>query len=238
VSIDFDDFWTSLTEEPERATGALDDLFEGRQDYNVVPWLDNLLACRACNARDEARRVVPGCGPLDAEIAIIGQNPGEDEDAMGVAFVGRSGSELDVWLEKLDLDRDKVMVTNAVKCHTLRNRTPTAREITTCKDRWLRQEIATFSKLAVLIPLGRSALQALLGSEKIPGTAPAVMQPWWADIALDSDDTRRLVMMPLPHPAYLLRSPNLRDKMYADVLPTVKTYLETQTPEVYARARR
>lgn len=225
-------------EEPTNARAGMDDLFAGREDYTAVPWLDNMLACRACRARDEARRVVPGAGPLDAEIAIIGQNPGEDEDAMGVAFVGRSGSELDVWLEKLDLDRDKVMVTNACKCHTNRNRTPTAKEITTCKDLWLRQEIATFSKLQVVIPLGRAALQALLGAEKIPGAAPAVMQPWWADIVLDTDDQRRLVMIPLPHPSYLLRSPNLRPKMYADVLPTVKTYLETQTPEVYQRARR
>jgi uracil-DNA glycosylase family 4 len=508
---DVDDLFNDVSNDVATPrSAALDDLFEGREDYTAVPWLDTLLACRACSARDEARRVVPGGGPLDAEIAIIGQNPGEDEDAMGVAFVGRPGAELDVWLEKLQLDRDKVMVTNAVKCfpgdvrveatavergyrrwydgelvvartrdggelpgtsnhpvltnrgwvpmgqlvqgdylvrgtigqgvslrdphvqgvppdfaeafntlaqagvrewvagtdvdfhgdggqpevevvtvdgllrdrrqtsrfqraledafvatsdptglvqatrtafadalaverrltasksrtmcrcnhllacadlgtlpaqverlcqgsrcdaagtqptadvsgrhaelcserdrtlprtiaaaeiveivrrpfaghvynlqtlsgeyvangfivhncHTLRNRVPSAREITTCKDAWLRQEIKTFAKLRVVMPLGRAALQALLGGAKIPGAAPAVMQPWWADIALDTDDTRRLIMLPLPHPAYLLRSPGLRDKMYTDVLPTVKTYLEAQAPEVYARARR
>lgn len=236
---DFDDLFDSISDEPAKPkSSALDDLFAGRDDYTTVPWMDKLLACRACRARDEARRVVPGSGPLDAEIGIIGQNPGEEEDAMGVAFVGRAGAELDVWLEKLNIDRDKVMVTSAVKCHTNRNRKPSAREITTCKDLWLRQEIATFSKLQVLIPLGRPALEALLGSEKLPGSTPAAMQPWWADVALDTDDTRRLLIMPLPHPSYLLRSPSLRDTMYADVLPVVKTYLETQAPEVYARAHR
>jgi len=220
---------------PVDRTGIAD-LFEGREDYTTVPWLDRMLACRACRARDEARRVVPGSGPLDAEIAVVGQNPGEDEDAMGVAFVGRPGVELDTWLERLDLDRERVLITNAVKCHTARNRQPTPREATTCRDLWLRQEVETFANLRVLIPLGRPALQSLLGGAK--QATPPAMQPWWTEVALDTDDARRLLVVPLPHPSYLLRSPGLRDRMYTEVLPTVRAYLMAQAPDVYTRAKR
>ena len=122
-------------------------------------------------------------------------------------------------------------------CHTARNRAPRPKELATCRDLWLRQEVLTFAAVKVVITLGRPALQSVL-SEKLPANLPQVMTPWWADIALDSDATRTALLLPLPHPAYLLRSPIYRDKMYGEVLPTVKTYLTTHAPEVYSRARR
>lgn len=236
-----DDALDDLFEDSARkdaAGAALDDmLFGHREDYTAVPWLDQLLACRACPARDEARRVVPGSGPLDARIAVIGQNPGEDEDEMGVAFVGRSGNELDTWLGKLGLDRSKVLVTNALKCHTARNRKPRPKEMAMCRDLWFRQEMATFAQVQVLIPLGRPALESLFSNMAgMPATLPAAMDPWWMEVGIDGGD-RTFWVMPLPHPLYILRAPNLRGRMYDHLLPTVKTYLHEQTPEAYERSR-
>lgn len=244
MSGDLDDFLDAVVEDHARSVAAdetLNDLlYSGREDYTAVPWLDRLLACRACPARDEARRVVPGSGPLDARIAVVGQNPDEAEDEMGVAFVGRAGQELDVWLDKLGLDRAKVLVTNALKCHTARNRKPRPKEMSTCRDLWFREELETFHAVQVLIPLGRPALESLFaGMAGLPATLPPAMDPWWMEVAVDAvGGDRRFWVMPLPHPNYILRAPNLRPRMYEHLLPAVKSYLRIETPEAYARSRR
>ena len=87
---------------------------------------------------------MPGAGPLDAGIAFIGQNPGTDEDDAGIPFVGESGHMLDRWIRVLGLRRDRLLITNAVKCHTDRNRKPRKREMDTCQDAWLRRELESF----------------------------------------------------------------------------------------------
>lgn len=200
--------------------------------YPNVPWFASLLACTACTLRQEARRVVPGDGPLSAEICVIGQNPGEDEDQKGVAFVGRGGDELNAWLRMLGLRRDRILVTNICKCHSERNRAPRPKEITTCETLWWKRELESFPSLRVVIPLGRPALFGLVG--KLP-SLPDVMEPWWM-IADIPDTTRALHIVPLAHPAYLLRTPTQRPVMYDRVLPTVRDYLKREVPDAYQRA--
>lgn len=199
--------------------------------YDSVPWFGDLLACRRCGCRDEATRVVPGYGPLDAEIMVVGQNPGAEEDETGVPFVGRGGEELAVWLGILGLRRERILVTNVVKCHTTNNRKPRTREINTCQDAWLKRELDAFERVKVVIPLGRPALEGLVG--KIDGI-PEVMEAWWMSVDWG---TRLLHLLPLAHPAYLLRAPNQRPAMYERVLPWVRAYLEREVPDVYQRAR-
>lgn len=198
--------------------------------YDSVPWFADLLACRRCGCRDEAMRVVPGVGPRDAEIMVVGQNPGSEEDETGVPFVGRGGEELDVWLGLLGLSRQRIVVTNIVKCHTHNNRKPRTREITTCEEAWLRRELEAFP-VQVVIPLGRPALEGLVGKVK---QIPEVMTPWWMSVDFGE---RALHLLPLPHPAYLLRMPGQRPLMYERVLPWVREYLQKEVPHVYARAR-
>lgn len=201
----------------------------GRQLYDA-PWYGTLLNCRACSCRDEARRPVPGTGPADAEIMVVGQNPGSEEDIEGVPFIGAGGKELDVWLAHLGLDRRRLIVTNQVKCHTDRNRVPTRQEIMTCGDLWLRQELQFATAVQVLIPLGKPALEGVMGRQR---TAFGVLTPWW--FTVDFDD-RTLHVIPLAHPAYLLRAPGQKPVMYGTVLPAVLNYLRTTLPEVYRRA--
>lgn len=200
-------------------------------DYSAVPWYGDLLACTACPVRQEARRVVPGAGPLSAEICVIGQNPGVDEDKDGVPFIGAGGDELNVWLRMLGLDRSKILVTNVLKCHTENNRPPRAKEIETCEALWFKRELEAFPALKVVIPLGRPALVGIVGKmEKVPD----VMEAWW--VKAEVGEGRTLYVMPLAHPAYLLRTPTKRPVMYDRVLPAVKRYLQQEVPDVCARA--
>jgi DNA polymerase len=74
-------------------------------------------------------RFVEGEGPLDAEVMLIGQNPGREEDKTGRPFVGRAGTYLNKVLRKNGIKREKIYITSVVKCRTPRNRKPTQKEI-------------------------------------------------------------------------------------------------------------
>ena len=83
-----------------------------------------------------SQTVVPGVGPLDAELMIIGEAPGQQEDEQQTPFVGRSGELLNKILEKSGWDREKIYITNTVKCRPTvgkKNRPPTEEEIQACK---------------------------------------------------------------------------------------------------------
>lgn len=202
----------------------------GQQLYDAE-WYGSLLNCRACSCRDEARRPVPGVGPREAEIMIIGQNPGSDEDVEGVPFIGAGGQELDRWLRVLGLRRDRIIVTNAVLCHTDRNRVPNRFEIVTCRDQWMGKTLAFCTQVQVLVPLGRPALESVVGRQR---TTFGALTPWWFTTEFEG---RTLHVTPLAHPAYLLRAPSQKGVMYRTVLPAVREYLERVVPDVCARAR-
>lgn len=205
-----------------------------RPAYHTVPWYDALLACTACPIRQEARRVVPGAGPVDARLLFVGQNPGIDEDVRGVSFIGLSGDELASWLLYLGVARDKVIVTNVVKCHTERNRTPRPREIETCQNLWLRRELETFTDVQVVVPLGRPALYGLVGKVS---PLPDVLDFWWMDTSLS--DTRQIKIIPLPHPSYLLRFPGQREHFFTSVLQPLLSFFQSTEVlrDVYQRSR-
>ena len=83
------------------------------------------LNCRKCALADTRTNVVFGVGPRDAEIMLIGEGPGENEDLKGEPFVGRAGKLLDEMLAVVDLDRKKnVYIANMVKCRPPQNRDP------------------------------------------------------------------------------------------------------------------
>lgn len=193
----------------------------------MTPWLADLLACRACGCRAEAQRVVPGVGPREARVLVLGQNPGEDEDETGVPFVGRGGLELAAWLATIGLARSEIYITNIVKCHTARNRAPRPREASTCRDLWLEKELAHLPHVSVILALGRVAFEAILGKLANP---PQVLAPWAAEVTRGS---RILHVVWLPHPAFLLRSPHLKPQMTSTLLPWVRRYLQEKVPHVF-----
>lgn len=200
--------------------------------YHQADFYPAMKACTACACRAEAMQVVPGIGPLSAEILFLGRNPGRDEDKSGYPFIGRGGNELDRMLMELDIDRQKIGIMNIVKCHTMGDRPPKPIEVTTCTNLWLGKELKLFSKAKIIFPLGKEAVQYMLGHDAV---SPGKREGYWVKI---SDDKGRVFhVCPLNHPGYILRAPRFQNQMYNTTLPAVKKLLQLHHGEVYARAR-
>ena len=125
--------------------------------------------CRACDLWRNATRTVFGEGPADAQLMLVGEQPGDREDLAGQPFVGPAGRVLDDALAAAGIDRDRVYVTNAVKHFKWRARgkrrihdKPNRAEVAACRP-WLDGELAIV-KPRVLVLLGATAAQALLGA--------------------------------------------------------------------------
>lgn len=122
---------------------------------------DAVRGCSLCRLHAGRVHAVPGIGPLDAEVFLIGEAPGRDEDASGTPFVGSAGKILDKALAAARLPRKSVFMTNVVKCRPPANRAPRADEMETCRPYLMTQIAAVRPK--VLVTLGSTALRDLLG---------------------------------------------------------------------------
>ncbi|MGH3320058.1 MAG: uracil-DNA glycosylase [Streptosporangiaceae bacterium] len=112
--------------------------------------------CVACPELVRSRSsVVPGVFPPGAGVLLVGEAPGAREDESGVPFIGKAGQLLDTLLAEAGLRRDRVAVTNVVKCRPPRNRVPTSTEVTTCTS-WLERQIEIMDP-TVLCVLGGTA---------------------------------------------------------------------------------
>ncbi len=161
-------------------------------------------ACERCQLRSGCQQVVFGEGNADADLVLVGEGPGADEDRMGRPFVGRAGRLLDRMLIASGLDRDDIYITNIVKCRPPGNRTPLPEERAICLPYLVRQMELIRPK--VIISAGAAATQGLLDPTakitKIRGT-------WreWQGIAV----------MPIFHPAALLRDPGKKAPTWEDM---------------------
>jgi uracil-DNA glycosylase len=124
--------------------------------------------CRGCDLWRNATQAVFGEGRVRAQVMLVGEQPGDKEDVAGHPFVGPAGRVLDEALEAAGIDRRHVYVTNAVKHFKWKARgkrrihdKPNAAEIAACRP-WLDGELRLVSP-RVLVPLGATAAQALLG---------------------------------------------------------------------------
>jgi DNA polymerase len=116
--------------------------------------------CRKCPLKDHRTRVVPGEGPVDAEVMLVGEAPGKNEDEAGLPFVGQAGDYLDGLLEAIGLDRDHVFVTSAIKCRPPRNRPPHVGEIEACRS-WLEAQIELVDP-SIVVLMGSAAARQML----------------------------------------------------------------------------
>ncbi|MBJ7602955.1 MAG: uracil-DNA glycosylase [Candidatus Dormibacteraeota bacterium] len=116
--------------------------------------------CTLCQLHTTRTNAVPGTGPAPAEIMVVGEGPGFNEDLQGKPFVGAAGQLLDKLLAQIGLDRSQVFITNVVKCRPPQNRDPLPLEAETCLP-YLRRQFKLVRPKAVLI-LGRHALQQML----------------------------------------------------------------------------
>lgn len=111
--------------------------------------------CKKCRLYQTAKHGVPGEGPADAAIMIVGQNPGAEEDESGRPFVGRAGKFLTKTLEEFGIKRENVYITNIVKHTSPENRKPYPDEVAACLP-YLNQQIALI-KPKIVVLLGASA---------------------------------------------------------------------------------
>ncbi len=172
---------------------------------------DEVAGCTRCPLYQGTTNPVPGAGDPFAEIMFIGEGPGYYEDQKGLPFVGRSGDYLNYLLKLIDLDREKVFITNVVKHRPPENRDPQVDEILACKT-YLDEQIALIQP-AVIVTLGRFSMARYFPNGKI---STIHGQPKYEGDPVTA-------YYPLFHPAAVLRNPDLRRTMEEDVkrLPTV-----------------
>ena len=153
-----------------------------------------LQGCRNCKLCEGRHTVVFGSGNPQADLVVIGEGPGADEDAQGLPFVGRAGQLLTKMLESVKLTRDEVFITNTVLCRPPGNRNPEADELAACAP-FLADKLAVIQP-KVILTLGSVATQAMLRTKepigKLRGRTHA-----YGDA----------VLIPTFHPAFLLRNP-------------------------------
>src|SRR4051812_13456850 len=124
--------------------------------------------CRNCHLWEKATQTVFGQGPVPADVVLVGEQPGDQEDRQGAPFIGPAGRLLDDALDQAGLDRERIYVTNAVKHFKWTPRgkrrihqKPNREEVKACAP-WLDAELALV-KPQVLVLLGATAAQAVLG---------------------------------------------------------------------------
>ena len=115
-------------------------------------------ACRKCRLWQGAKNAVPGEGPNNAKLVLVGQNPGKEEDATGKPFVGRAGKFLNKILAENGINRQEVFITNIVKHFTPKNRKPLPDEIEACKP-YLTTHLEIIKPKTVVL-MGKVAAQA------------------------------------------------------------------------------
>jgi DNA polymerase len=164
--------------------------------------------CKGCELYRNATQTVFGEGPRQAEVIMIGEMPGDQEDLQGHPFVGPAGRLLDEAIADAGLDRDDVYITNAVKHFRWEPRgkrrlhkKPSARQVQACKP-WLEAEFAVL-KPEVVVCLGATAAQALLGSKfRMTQHRGEFLTSPWSELTLVTH-----------HPSAILRAPEHQDRV-------------------------
>ena len=121
--------------------------------------------CKKCPLASGRKNTVPGEGPEDAEIMLIGEGPGFYENEQGLPFVGQAGKFLDALLENAGLSRERVFITNVVKCRPPGNRDPEPSELEACGS-FLERQIEVI-KPKVIVTLGRHSMGRYIPNAKI-----------------------------------------------------------------------
>ena len=181
--------------------------------------------CRRCELWKCATQAVPGIGPAQARIMLVGEQPGDQEDLAGLPFVGPAGALLEQAMQEAGMARDSIYLTNAVKHFKWEPRgkrrlhkTPAQREILACHG-WLEEEIERVQP-QVIVALGSTALKSVLQD------GAASMTPL---IGTTIEHAGRSVIT-VYHPAYVLRAPDesSRRQAYAVIVAGLRQALRLE----------
>lgn len=171
--------------------------------------------CQNCSLHESRTQTVFGVGNPDADWLIIGEAPGADEDKQGEPFVGRAGQLLNSMLLAIGLQREQVFIANILKCRPPNNRDPKPEEVIACES-YLRQQIDLI-KPKIILAVGRIAAQNLLKVDTPIGKMRGNRYQY---------PETELPVIVTYHPAYLLRSPREKRKVWEDLKAAMRLYKE------------
>ncbi len=155
--------------------------------------------CTSCELSKSRTNVVFSRGNPQANLMVIGEAPGAIEDERGEPFVGRSGALLERLMKSVGIDIDEeAYICNLIKCRPPRNRRPTKSELSACRP-WLNKQIEV-NQPKIIVLAGATAVDQVLG---IKGGLTKIRGNWMS--------WQGRWVMPVFHPAYLLRNPSLSD---------------------------
>ena len=160
--------------------------------------------CQLCPLGATRTKFVFGVGNPNADLMLIGEAPGRNEDLQGEPFVGRAGQLLDKILAAINLSREEVYIANVLKCRPPNNRDPLKSESDTCQP-YLKQQIELI-KPKLILALGRVSGAWLLGEDLA-----------LKDMRNKSYSYNGIEMMVTYHPAALLRNPNWKRPCWEDM---------------------
>ncbi len=166
---------------------------------------DDIGDCKRCRLCEGRTKIVFGQGNAGAELMFVGEAPGADEDASGLAFVGRAGQLLTDMVEKgMKMSRADVFIANVIKCRPPGNRPPENDEIATCQP-FLEAQIKAIQPRAI-VALGATAGKFMAKSGDPISRLRGRFSSWDG-----------IPVMPTYHPAYLLRNPAAKKEVWADL---------------------
>jgi len=176
---------------------------------------DAVASCEKCALHQSRTQTGFGTGSHAAQLLIIGEAPGRDEDLQGEPFVGRAGQLLNAMLAAIGFQREQVYIANILKCRPPNNRDPEPGEAAQCND-WLQRQVE-YLQPRVILALGRIAAHNLLNTDKALG-----------ELRRGEHQYAGIPVVVSYHPAYLLRKPIEKRKSWQD-LKRVKRVLHGST---------
>ena len=167
--------------------------------------------CTLCELSKTRTQTVFGVGNRQTDLLLIGEAPGASEDAQGEPFVGRAGLLLNEMLKSIGLNRQTTYITNILKCRPPNNRDPLPHEVKLCTP-YLNEQI-TLINPKMIVAVGRIAAQFLLNTDTPIGKMRMQLHHY---------GEKKIPLVVIYHPAYLLRSPREKAKAYRDMLQIKK----------------
>lgn len=177
------------------------------KEYSMKRVIESILNCTKCKLCKYRRKPVPGEGPLNTEIMLIGEAPGASEDEEGRPFVGAAGKLLTELLKRNSISRSSVYITNIVKCRPPGNRDPEEDEVNACLPYLIEQ--INIIKPKIIVTLGRYAgkvVYRLMGKSfrSMSKEHGRVVKGVIRQLGLD------VIVIPTYHPAAALYKPDIR----------------------------
>ncbi|MDH3981081.1 MAG: uracil-DNA glycosylase, partial [Gammaproteobacteria bacterium] len=172
-------------------------------------------ACTRCALHETRTQTVFGVGDRHADWLVIGEAPGADEDRQGEPFVGRAGLLLNEMLFAAGFRREQAYIANILKCRPPNNRNPLPEEVACCRD-YLEQQIALVEPKLILAVGGIAAHNLLQTDEKVGRLRGSVHRY----------GEQQIPLVVTYHPAYLLRSPLEKRKVWEDLQFARQVHLE------------